>query len=42
LIAKEMTGRSVDDLAATLARTRPDPIAAKYFDLPPAQRWPQR
>jgi len=38
-IAKEMTGRSVDDLAATLARTRPDPIAAKYFDLPPDQRW---
>jgi hypothetical protein len=38
-IAKEMTGRPVDDLATSLARTRPDPIAAKYFDLPPDQRW---
>jgi hypothetical protein len=38
-IAKEMSGRSPLELSAILARTPPDPIAQKYFDLPPDERW---
>jgi hypothetical protein len=37
-IARRMAGRSVDDLSAVLAGTRPDPVAASHFDLPPDQR----
>jgi hypothetical protein len=38
LLAKELRGKSVDKLAIMLAHTQPDPIAAKYFDLPPDER----
>jgi hypothetical protein len=38
LLAKDLRGKSVEELATMLARTPPDPIAAKYFDVPPDER----
>ncbi|HKH17070.1 MAG TPA: hypothetical protein VKA57_06055 [Solirubrobacteraceae bacterium] len=38
-LAKSMSGKAPTTLADALARTAPDPIAAKHFDLPPDERW---
>lgn len=32
-------GKPLDEIAATLQNTSPDPVAAKYFHLDPAPRW---
>ena len=37
-LAKGLEGSSPSDLAAILRRTRPDPVAARHFDLPPDAR----
>jgi hypothetical protein len=38
-VAKSMSGKTAAALADALARTAPDPSAAKHFDLPPDERW---
>jgi hypothetical protein len=38
-IAKQMEGKTPTELVEVLAQTRPDPIAAQNFDLPPDERW---
>jgi hypothetical protein len=38
---KALKGKSFDEMAEILSRTEPDPIAAKYMDLPPYQRQDQ-
>jgi hypothetical protein len=39
LLARDMAGRQVSEVESILSRTKPDPVAAKYFDRPPDQRW---